>query len=206
MIIGPDFLWLHFPKCGGVAAESALKTLLAGRPGIQFDEIDNISGVWHDTTEQRQARDPSFSPDGKRIVCGTRRLPSWVLSLAHFEIDRGEKPPTREMLLRGQVFGGGGRPVKADAMLALFTQRPVHSWIRTEHMADDLARAFDLEGVAIKRENEGIKYVRHMPFWFSAEEMAGLYDANPLWRDLERRVYGDTLAERLYDGSSMSAA
>ena len=197
MIVGKDFIWLHFPKCGGVSTELALRTLLKGRRDVAFDSIDHRSGIWHDTIPKRQERNETFDPAGKRIFCGIRRLPHWILSLTHFEIARGERATTREMLLQGRVFNSQSS-LHADELLAGFSLPEVNIWIRTEYLAADLATAFalplDRVQSSLKMENAGtMDYVRELSFWFTSRELAGLYDANPLWADLERRVYGSLI-------------
>lgn len=200
MIIGPDFIWLHFPKCGGSATEVALRRLLSDRDGVAFDEIDHVSGVWHDSIQRRQKRDPSFDPEGRRIISGIRRLPHWLLSLAHYEIARGSQPATREMLLRGAVYSGGTE-LSADQVIGEFINSRVVSWIRTENIVEDIAVAFDLprdtvEGT-LQKENVGkIDYVRQLSFWFTDEELTAIYSANPIWMSVEQEVYGDTLVTR----------
>lgn len=198
MIIGSDFVWLHLPKCGGTAAETALRKLLSCRSDIAFDTIDDISGVWHDSIKRRQQRNPSFDLGEKRIISGIRRLPYWLLSISHYEIARGERPATREMLLGGKVYTAGGAAISADQVIGSFVKPRVDSWIRTENMVEDIARIFDLPRDTVeetlRKENVGrINYVRQLSFWFTDKELSGLYSANPIWTSAEREAYGDIL-------------
>src|SRR5512138_3887860 len=103
MIISPDFVWLHFPKCAGSAVEGALRILLAGRAGLSFDPIDPSNVIWHHNVAERENYDRSFSLGERRVLCGFRRLPTWLLSRVHFEASRGphHRTVTRKMLLQG---------------------------------------------------------------------------------------------------------
>ena len=198
MIIGPDFVWLHWPKCGGTATEIALRKLLSHRRDISFDEIDDVSGVWHDSIYERQKRSPSFDPEGRRIISGIRRLPYWLLSISHFEISRGEQPATREMILEGKVYTGGGLEISADQVIGSFNKPRIDSWIRTENMSEDIARTFNISNrtvkAALREKNVGmISYVKKLSFWFTSKELSGLYSANPIWASAELEAYGDIL-------------
>jgi hypothetical protein len=140
MIIGPDFIWLHFPKCAGSSLEEALRELLADRKGIHFDPADNNnpSADGHHNIPQRRAKDSSFDPSGKKVLCGIRRLPSWILSRTHFEISRDPRLiPTKEMLVKGEFYEPNGGVQKADAYMGLFSKPHVDKWIRTENTAED---------------------------------------------------------------------
>lgn len=197
MIVGPDFIWLHFPKCGGTALQSALRKVYRGRTDVVFDPIDQRNVIWHHTIQERKRYDPTFDPDGKKIVCSFRRLPYWILSRVHFEAQR---PPhriaTRAMLIRGKFYEQRGLVSMADSYVKKYNNPRVDAWIRTEHLVDDLSRALEinqqrLNGV-LKRENVGkTRRIRDLAFWFTQEELAGLYAANPEWTALEERLYGE---------------
>ncbi|RUX09709.1 MULTISPECIES: hypothetical protein [unclassified Mesorhizobium] len=195
MIIGPDFIWLHFPKCAGTTLELALRDLLKGRPAIEFDDIDDTTGRWHHTIAERQKADPSFDPSGKRVFACIRRLPSWIVSMATFEATRNEHlVATREMIVRGRCFDGTYVNC-ADDYMDLFNM-DVHHWIRTEYLAGDVAKAFDLPQADVAdallryKSNVTPPYVRNTGFWFTDEDLDTLYSNNPLWASVEDRVYG----------------
>lgn len=195
MIIGPDFVWLHFPKCAGTTLDLALRDLLAGRPGITFDEVDHQSGYWHHTIAERKRADQSFDPSGKRIISCIRRLPSWLMSLVLFEAERNPRHiPTREMIVRGQCYNGS-EVNQADFFMDLFSG-DVNQWIRIEHLALDVATAFNLDLIDVSealerhRTNVATTHIRDIAFWFTDHDLATLYDNNPAWASVETRVYG----------------
>jgi hypothetical protein len=200
MIIGPDFVWIHFPKCGGVSVQSALKKALKDRADVKFDDITDYQRIiWHQNVPQRAAYDPSFDPSGKRIICCIRRLPYWMLSRVHFE---AEQPPgfytgTREMLVSGNFYERNGRINKADTYMRMYARPKVDYWVRTENLAQDLVTAFSLlpNELVLEKENAtGASYIKSLDFWFTPRELAMLYEANPLWAEIEARVYGDLLS------------
>lgn len=196
MIIGPDFVWLHFPKCAGVAVHSALRKLYGDRDDIRFDDITKPEIIWHQSVTQRLRRDPASDLLNKKIICCIRRLPDWMLSRVHFEVSR---PPhhvaTREMIEAGQFFEQDGQINHADLYASMYSEPRVDHWVRTEHLADDLAFALSIEASAVNaaltRENEtGLNYLKKTAFWFTGKQLDRLYAACPVWADIEEAVYG----------------
>ncbi|MER8747517.1 hypothetical protein NKH54_31470 [Mesorhizobium sp. M1004] len=175
--------------------ELALRDLLKDRPAVKFDDIDDLTGHWHHTIAERQAADPSFDPTGKRVFACIRRLPSWIMSMVVFEATRNKHlVATREMIVRGQCFDGT-YVNRADDYIDLFNV-DVHHWIRTEYLAADVAKAFDLqqddvaEALLRYRSNVTPPYIKNTEFWFTDDDLGTLYANNPLWASVEDRVYG----------------
>lgn len=205
MIIAPDWLWVHFPKCAGTSVEAALKALFRRNRTIRFDPLNPDDVIWHHSVAQRRAHDPAFDVGGRRVISNIRRLPDWLLSRVHFEVQR--RGPTmavdRADLLKGRfaiAAGSGTRRLhSADEVLAEFLPEVTH-WVRMEHLAEDLAPAIGrtAQDVAARmpRENVGkMSYIRHIPFWFTGADLRQLYAANPLWEAVERKVYGKVWGE-----------
>ena len=198
MIVGKDFIWLHFPKCAGTSLEKALRKLA---PDAVFDPVGPSNGaIWHDTIPQRMARDKSFNPDGRRIISGFRRLPHWVLSRVYFEAFR---PPhhtvTRDMLVRGQIFERTGDMRSADSYFARFNTPTVTDWIRVENVEEDTASALrigiDRVRAALPHANAARNpIIKSLAFWFRPEELRALYAANPAWAAKEAELYGGLLS------------
>ena len=205
MIVSDEFVWLHFPKCAGHAVEQALRSVLRSAPDVAFDRPGDDTINWHDTLEDRRRRDPRLALGERTVVCGFRRLPHWMLSRVHYEASR---PPyhcvTRAMLCRGEFFHQNGQVGKADAYVEHYGASKVDRWVRTEHLLEDFERAFgDMMGSRLARgalrrarrivNGTRLNYMRRLDFYFTGEELAALYAANPLWAELERRLYGDIL-------------
>lgn len=203
MIVGPDFVWLHFPKCAGTAVEAALRVLLADRPGIHFDELNPSNVIWHQPAAVRQRHDPSFHLGDRQVICCIRRLPTWLLSRVHYEVARSpDRTPTREMLLKGLLYEQDGKLNPADEYIVYYTKPRVDTWVRTEFLAQDLATAFALDKALVERtltisNTAVIPYIKSLSFWFTEEELRSLYEANPLWARLEQKLYGSLLVPKL---------
>lgn len=207
MIIGPDFIWLHVPKCGGTAAERCLRQALGSNPEVHFDTIGPSEEViWHQNIQARANYDPDFDPSGKRIIACIRRLPGWLLSRVHFEYirppihpgpARDMQVPTRDMLVRGEFFEYSGYHHKADNMIRQYDNPSVDHWIRIEHLHEDLSAFFGFDVGEVPRINETrVDYIKNLDFWFTPDEIAQLYEHNPIWAAIERKAYGNTLADR----------
>lgn len=194
MIVGSDWIWLHFPKCGGTSAERMLRLNYTSDNSVKFDKLESSNVLWHDTIPQRRARDLDFSIEGKRVVAIFRRLPEWLLSRVHFEASR---PPyrrtTREMILNGEFYENSGFVNTCDKTLANFSNPRIDFWIRLEKMHEDFEEFFGRKLLPLERKlNENkIAYIKDLDFWFTEHELADLYRKNPMWTALERRVYGE---------------
>lgn len=203
MIVASDWIWLHFPKCAGTSTEKTLRMIFRGNQSINFDPKKQENVIWHHTLHERQEYDPTFSVGSRRVICNIRRLPFWVLSRVHFEVQRRGKlgAVTRDQLVEGRFAtpqpGGSSRIHLADQIASRFAEG-VTDWVRVENMAVDLANALGLKSDQVQaemvRENTGkLSYIKNLPFWFSQSDLDRMYAANPVWADLERRIYGDTV-------------
>lgn len=204
MIIGPSFIWLHFPKTAGHTVDLALRTAARRTRGFAFDRRGDYHPGWHDVLAERAERDCGFDPGGKVVISAFRRLPYWLLSRIHYE---AAKPPyrvaTREMTLRGAFFEADGAVSNADAYVERY-QGDVERWLRVEHLRSDFERCFsdllppkmlllaagDLDRV---HNASPVGYLPRMEFYFTPRELEGLYAANPRWAALEERLYGGLL-------------
>ncbi|ODM44550.1 hypothetical protein [Cereibacter johrii] len=206
MIVAKDWIWLHVPKCGGTSTEKMLHALYGDDPSVAFDPVGRkLPVIWHQSIQARQKQDPSFSVNGRKVIGNIRRLPYWLLSRVHFELQRaGDAALVTRAQLRDGKFrsrpgpeGKTGKLASADDMITNFASDVTH-WMRTEHLMEDMARVFPLPpDVPLKevRENSGkIGYVKDIRFWFTRPEINNLYEKNPVWAQIERSVYGDLLS------------
>jgi hypothetical protein len=200
MIISDKFAWLHFPKCAGSETERFLKQNFGSNPAVAFDPVNPANVIWHHSINDRIKYDPAFRLDGRAVICNIRRLPAWLLSRIHFEYHRSPQfRVTREMFTAGQFFESSGFLSKADSYAKKYSHPEVTHWIRTERLAEDLQSTFseylDLSGIDIasqlRRGNvTQIRYIPEIEFYFTKDEVQALYDANPIWAGIERKVYG----------------
>lgn len=196
MIISKNWVWLHFPKCAGTFIENAIRQNFSPFE-TKFDKIDPEGEIiWHHNLDQRRIYDPSFTYEGKRVICAIRRLPTWLLSRVHFEASR---PPflttPRNLLESGSFFENTGYTNKADDLLASFNPEKITDWLRQEALETDLKRVFNSNfQVSKKRRNETkIEYLKELQFWFTPKQLANLYAQNPLWAELEKGLYGSII-------------
>lgn len=206
MIIAPDWIWVHVPKCAGTMTERILQSVYAKDPSVLFDPVGpGLPVIWHQTLARRAEEDAGFSPGSRRVIGNIRRLPAWVLSRVHFEIDRSgpDAGVTRKQLALGKFRTGapgkgaapGNRLSSADQMLRSYASE-ITDWVRTEHLDLDLHRAFGWKSVPPRLVEEHvnanrINYVRDLAFWFTPRDLTRMYEANPIWAELEQRLYGD---------------
>jgi hypothetical protein len=216
VIIGPNFIWLHFPKCAGSHTEQVLRNcfyknlgitqkilqLLAIRdPEVIFDPIDPKNVIWHENVLQREQR-TGINLDNKAIICNFRRLPSWMISRIQYEEKRSGNKTTKDEYITGRLHEQNGSVNFADNYLKKYSSRPVTSWIRTEYIRDDFEKAFspflDLSSVDLSKKfrqtTNVTKYERDLRKWFTPEDLERLYCSCPLWRDQEIKLYGDLIA------------
>ena len=206
MIIAPDWIWVHVPKCAGTMTEKILQAVYATDSSVMLDPIGRgLPVIWHQTLKQRSETDPSFTAGHRRVIGNLRRLPDWILSRVHFEIDRSgpDAGVTRRQLALGRFRTGAvakGAPAQsrlssADQALRGYAAE-VTDWVRTEHLDQDLQRVFGWKSppprpVNEKANSNRIPYVRDLAFWFTARDLTRIYAANPLWAKVEQQVYGD---------------
>lgn len=211
MISGPDFIWLHVPKCAGHTVEMALRAGLLGRSDVNFDTRWPEYIGWHDSLRARMERIPDFQPGTRRIIAGFRRLPVWILSRVHYEVARAPHHcATRDMIRRGAYFEQSGHVSTADDVIRDYATPGgglpgVTHWLRSDHMAQDFEAAFGgtfgrrkaLAMWQLKRVRNptSIDYVKSIPFHFSQADLETLYNANPIWAALEEKLYGATLLD-----------
>ncbi len=200
MIYTDEWLWLHFPKCGGVSTAVSLMDAYREQEGLVADDLTSPDVIWHDSIAGRSERDPNFSLGDRKVLCGIRRLPNWLLSVVHYEISNNQNlRPTREMFEGADYFEASGRLQNAENLMKIYSRPRVDYWIRTEKLFDDLNSA--LHGPEITPPSKGalnerrIDYIADPFFWFTRAQMFSLYDRCPTWAQREKEVYGALLFE-----------
>ncbi len=196
MVIGRRFAWAHLPKTAGDATCS----MLLAAPGlVQFsDPLDS-----NDKHLPFFAREAEVS--GKLLAMNIRRLPAWMLSAAQHRARHGVHPEYRPLPL--QSADELSRLTDPDDLLVWMTDHgrlAVTRWLRTEALADDVLALMGELGVpepvareavsSVGRVNQG-DYDHRLSSFLTAEQIAALYERNPGWAAIERRVYGGLMSE-----------
>jgi hypothetical protein len=92
-----------------------------------------------------------------------------------------------------------------DERLAAFTgdgRFPVDRWLRVEFLADDFLAFVTEFGEVSQEQRRAITdlarihgsatqgYDHRIEHWFTPEQVQAVYERNPVWAGLERRLYG----------------
>ena len=141
MIIGENFVWLHFPKCAGTFTERLLRQHVGEDTTIKFDPIDPNNVIWHQSVAQREEMSKT-DLSNKDTICNFRRLPHWIISRVMFEEKRSGNIAKKELYTTGRFLEYNGLRSSADAYVKLYTGRKIHNWIRVENLEGDFIKVF----------------------------------------------------------------
>ena len=200
MIIGENFVWMHFPKCAGTFTVNLLKKYFLFDPKISFDPIDPANVIWHQTVAHREKR-MQIDLSGKVIICNFRRLPNWIISRINFETARSGEAVPRNMYVEGRFFEMNGVRCYADKYIERYTERVVDHWIRVEFLETDFFNVFSnyldvrtfVKSSDFNEKLNASECVTELDQWFNEEEIGCLYRSNPKWAQLEKKIYGSLL-------------
>jgi hypothetical protein len=194
MVIGETFAWGHLQKTGGDATTELFRLF---PQLVLFADARNV--------EDKHASFASRAEQvrGKLLVSNLRRLPTWTLSWAQHRARLSRRPDGSPVQMNSphQMV----EIPRADMRLGFLTadgRFPVERWLRMEHLADDFAdfvgeltdvTAEDRRRIAGFAPVNALEYDHEVENWFSADQVARMYEINPAWAEIERRVYGDLL-------------
>jgi hypothetical protein len=152
---------------------------------------------------------------GKLLVLNLRRLPSWNLSHAQHEAQGGVFPDYQPLPM--PVAEEIAERTFADDMIAYFTnsgQIAIHHWFRQEMLTTDfldfIAKTTSISaGQFSAIKNLGLVNVHHydhdIHHWFTDAQVIRMYEVNPVWASIERKIYGFTLDEVVRGRASVAA-
>jgi hypothetical protein len=192
VVIGASFAWAHLPKAAG----DATYAMLTAVPGL---------AQFADPPDSNDKHLPFFAREdeiaGKLRVMNIRRLPAWALSAAHHRARHGLNPDYVALPL--ESADEIASKTDADDLLRWMTDHDrlaVEHWLRAEALEQDLLALLEQLGVAtpevrrrvlaVGRVNEG-SYDRKLERNFTPAQIRRLYELNPGWAAVERRVYGE---------------
>jgi hypothetical protein len=194
MVIGETFAWGHLQKTGGDATTELFRLF---PQLVLFADPRNVE----DKHASFAARADQVR--GKLLVSNLRRLPAWTLSWAQHRARLARRPDGTRVQMNSphQMV----EIPRADMRLGFLTadgRFPVERWLRMEHLADDFAdfigeltdvTAEDRRRIAGFASVNALEYDHELENWFSPDQVARMYEVNPAWAAVERRVYGDLL-------------
>jgi hypothetical protein len=190
MVIGERFAWAHLAKAGGDATYAMLTSV----PGLVR---------FADPPDSNDKHLPFFAREleieGKLRVMNIRRLPSWALSAAHHASWHGVHPdyvpvplPSAEEMSASDDADGLLRWMTDQGRLA------VDRWLRAESLEQDVLALLDELGEltpeierrvwAVGRVDVG-SYEDSPESFFTRDQIQRLYERNPIWGEIEQRVY-----------------
>jgi len=189
VVIGAAFAWAHLPKTAGDTTHAMLTAV----PGL---------ATFADPPESNDKHLPFFAREaavsGRLLVMNIRRLPAWTLSAAHHRATHGVHPEYRPLPL--ETPDEIADKTDADDLLRWMTDHgrfAVGRWLRTEALLQDVLGLLDELGVldrrarrrvsAVGRLNQGSYERDSRPF--TDAQIARMYERNPTWAEIERRVY-----------------
>jgi hypothetical protein len=195
MVIGERFAWGHLQKTGGDATWELFR---------MFPHL-----VVFADPRNTEAKHASFAdrPDdvrGKLLAANIRRLPSWTLSWAQHRARLSQRPDGSPVMMNSpqQMVEVPRADMRLDALIG-GGAFPVDRWLRMEHLAEDFAD-FLAELIDVTEEDRrrmasfaqvnALEYDHEVANWFTPQQVSRLYENNPVWAAVERRVYGGFVA------------
>lgn len=190
MVITDSFAWAHLPKAAGTATQDMFRAV----PGLIAFQIPIDSNDKHDPFWKYEE-----AIEGKLAVMNIRRLPSWVLSSAHHRATMGVWPDYKPLPMQPvEELVESSRPDDVLRWMTDGPRVPVDRWLRQEHLADDVTRLLIEVGVDSGAAGSAVcsvpflakPYDHNVVSTFSRAEIEAMYERNPDWTEIERRVYG----------------
>lgn len=192
MVIGERFAWAHLPKTGGTAT---LELFLLFPELIASADVDE-GNAKHATFGER-----AQEVAGKTLVMNLRRLPFWVLSRAQHVARWGVHPKYEPIpMASSEELSESGFPDNRLALYTAGTRFQVDRWLRMEYLVDDflefVSELTDVTDTQRQRVSQlpimnAHDYDHEIGNWFTPEQIARMYQSNPVWAAVEERLYGD---------------
>lgn len=203
MIIGETFCWLHLGKTGGKTS----------REVISLVKDEKLKKIYQTLHGGRRIPDHHFNIEqyekcyqhkitDRDILIGFRRLTTWIQSFhTHFrsqlngEAAKKYYTKSRELSKQGKILRLDGSHENPDQILSYYISNlDINNinFIRCEYMYEDFLKYF---GSKIDEEklkiacNKKIGARQYSSQNFSEEEIKCIYEANPLWSEVESLIY-----------------
>ena len=191
MVIGREFAWAHLPKTAGMATAKLFKL---------FPEL--IVYIDPEDTNEKHTlfRERADEVSGKLLAMNLRRLPLWVLSRAQHVSRWGIYPDYQPIPMDSpEQLADSSFP---DTRIELYTDGgrfQIERWIRAEHLDEDFVDFISSFTDVTEERRQQVadlgpvnahEYDHEIESWFGSDLVERMYERNPVWSELEQRVYG----------------
>jgi hypothetical protein len=188
MVIGEKFAWGHLRKTGGNATLMMFQLV---------PELIHTADPNHLEGKHRPFVERDVHVSNKLLVCNIRRLPSVVLSWFHHMNHWGHKGHSVAMRSPHEMSESS----LPDTWLSDMTSDgrfEIAWWLRWENLARDFIE-FVSQYTEVNEETKArifklgpinaLHYDHEVSHWFSDEQIARLYENNPIWAAAEQDAY-----------------
>ena len=193
MIVANDFVWYHLGKTGGKTTRKLIELIEDESKREFFSSKD-----YHINKGQFEEKYLE-SLDGKMPVIGFRRLVDFMHSYHFQQFPKYRGTPSH--IKDGNIMHRDKNFLKPDRILSGF----VHNFyseedvkfLRLEHIFEDFCRVF--ESYTFNKEKlleiskKKVGFRRYKKLNLSESEIMRIYNLNPIWKNLEIKLYGDLL-------------
>lgn len=190
MVIGQQFVWGHLGKTGGDATLHLFRFF----PELIVSADDAGTNAKH-----RAFTDSLEAIRGKVLALNIRRLPSWILSFAHHRAKCGLYPDYKSLPL--MTTEEMTKCTEPDQLLSIFTgngRLRIDRWLRMEYLKSDFlgfisefTKVTPTQRMSVMQTGliNASDYEHKLGHWFNAEQLKLMYASNPIWAEIEQRVY-----------------
>jgi len=189
MILAPNYIIGHIQKTGGDPVKQIMKAL--SLPGVIVPDHAADNPKKHQTFKQAGVL------DGRKLVLGIRRLPTWEVSaMWHSHLHGGEFgepwPYYEANELVHHIYG--------ERLLKKWLDGGVEiaHWIRMEFLREDLYSFLKTQHELTKEQVDTIfnlptkphnSYDHDLTRYFKSHHLSAIYNASPVWTALEQKLY-----------------
>jgi hypothetical protein len=188
MVIGEKFAWGHLRKTGGNATLALFQL---------FPELIYMADPAHREDKHRPFSEREALVDNKLLVCNIRRLPSIILSWSHHMNYWGHKGHPIAMSSPHEMSESS----LPDTWLSEITddgRYEIGWWLRWENLAADFIEFVSQHTNVTEDQHSrvlelgrvnALHYDHDVKHWFSDDQIARLYENNPIWAAAEKQAY-----------------
>jgi len=189
MILGPNFVIGHIQKTGGDPVKQIIKFLAL--PGV--DVPDHAA----DNPRKHQTFKEAGVLDGRQLVLGIRRLPSWEVSaMWQANLHGGENGEPWPYYNADQLV----QHIYGEQLLKKWLDGvEIAHWIRMEFLREDLHQFLKSQYTLTKDQETTIfslptkplnTYDHDLTTYFDDQHIEKIYKDSPVWAALELKLYG----------------